>query len=156
MIPGPPSFWFPLKEDLLRIFGGDRIKNMMNMLKIPEDEPIEARILSRSLEEAQSKIEGMNFDARKHILDYDDVLNKHREVIYRKRREILERARNNQLKEQILEMILAAGFSNQDYEKKEKEVGEKNMRQIEKIISLRVLYMLGWIIWKKLEHLRIL
>jgi preprotein translocase subunit SecA len=156
VIPGPPSFWFPLKEDLLRIFGGDRIKNMMNMLKIPEDEPIEARILSRSLEEAQSKIEGMNFDARKHILDYDDVLNKHREVIYRKRREILERARNNQLKEQILEMILAAGFSNQDYEKKEKEVGEKNMRQIEKIISLRVLYMLGWIIWKKLEHLRIL
>jgi preprotein translocase subunit SecA len=152
--PGSSQFLVSLEDDLLRIFGGDRIKNMMNMLKIPEDEPIEARILSKSLEEAQSKIEGMNFDTRKHILDYDDVLNKHREVIYKKRREILEKAKNSQLKDQVLKLILAAGFSKEEYENKEKEVGENNMRQIEKIISLRVLDMLWMDHLENMEHLR--
>ncbi|OIP76271.1 MAG: preprotein translocase subunit SecA, partial [Parcubacteria group bacterium CG2_30_36_18] len=88
--PGSSQFFVSLEDDLMRIFGGERIKSLMGALKIPEDQPIEANLISRAIEEAQSKIEGLNFDLRKHVLEYDDVMNKHREVIYKKRRELLE------------------------------------------------------------------
>jgi preprotein translocase subunit SecA len=152
--PGSTQFFVSLEDDLMRIFGGDRIKGLMGMLKIPEDEPIQAGILSRSLEDAQSKIEGFNFDSRKHVLDYDDVLNKHREVIYKKRREILEAAQNGTLKNQILELIQKTGFTPEDYEKREKELTPENMRQIEKIISLRVLDMLWMEHLENMDYLR--
>ncbi len=87
--PGSSQFFVSLEDDLLRIFGGDKIKSMMSFLKIPEDQPIEANMISGVIESAQSKIEGFNFDARKHLLDYDDVLNKHRGIIYKKRKEFL-------------------------------------------------------------------
>ncbi|MFC1789575.1 preprotein translocase subunit SecA [Patescibacteria group bacterium] len=151
---GSSQFFVSLEDDLMRIFGGDKIKSLMNFLKIPEDEPIEAGMVSKSLEEAQSKIEGMNFDARKHILDYDDVLNKHREVIYKKRKEILEKSQKGELKSQVLELIKVAGLSEEDYEKKEKEVGLENMRQAERIISLRVLDMLWMEHLENMEALR--
>jgi preprotein translocase subunit SecA len=88
--PGSSQFFLSLEDDLMRIFGGDRLKSLMQSLKIPEDMPIESGLVSRSLVEAQRKIEGFNFDARKHLLDYDDILNKQRLAIYRKRQEILE------------------------------------------------------------------
>jgi len=87
--PGSSQFFVSLEDDLMRIFGGDRIKSVMEMLKIPEDQPIEAKILSNNIEKAQEKIEGMNFDLRKHILEYDDVISKHRNRIYSERKEIL-------------------------------------------------------------------
>ena len=87
---GVSQFFVSLEDDLLRIFGGDKIKSLMGFLKLPEDEAIETKLISGVIESAQSKIEGMNFDMRKHLLDYDDVLNRHREVIYKKRREMLE------------------------------------------------------------------
>lgn len=87
--PGSSQFFLSLEDSLMQLFGGDRLKNMMTTLKIPEDQPIENRLISRSIESAQSKIEGMNFDVRKHVLEFDDVLNKQREVIYRKRKDIL-------------------------------------------------------------------
>jgi len=152
--PGCSQFFVSLEDDLLRIFGSDRIKSLMNVLKIPEDQPIEANLVSEAIESAQSKIEGMNFDLRKHILEYDDVMNKHREVIYKKRREILEKAQSSNLKTHILEMVKKAGFSEEDYQKKEKEVGEENMRQIEKIISLRTLDMLWMEHLENMEYLR--
>jgi preprotein translocase subunit SecA len=74
----------------MRIFGGDRMKKMMSTLNVPEDMPIQNSLLSRSIESAQKKVEGNNFDIRKHLVEYDDVINKHREAIYRKRKEILE------------------------------------------------------------------
>jgi len=151
---GCSQFFVSLEDDLLRIFGSDRIKSLMSILKIPEDQPIEANLVSEAIESAQSKIEGMNFDLRKHILEYDDVMNKHREVIYKKRREILEKAQNLTLKPQILEMVKKAGFSEEDYQKKEKEVGEGNMRQIERIISLRTLDMLWMEHLENMEYLR--
>ncbi|NCO80516.1 preprotein translocase subunit SecA, partial [bacterium] len=77
--PGSSQFFVSLEDDLMRIFGGERIKSLMGALKIPEDQPIEANLISRAIEEAQSKIEGLNFDLRKHVLEYDDVMNKHRE-----------------------------------------------------------------------------
>jgi len=138
---GSSQFFVSLEDELLRVFGGDRIKSLMEILKIPEDQPIEANMISGAIEQAQSKIEGFNFDIRKYVLEYDDVLNKHREIIYKKRRELLENAQNLNLKNQILEMAKKQGYSEEDYEKKEKEVGEENMRQIEKIVALRTLDM---------------
>jgi len=152
--PGSSQFFVSLEDDLMRIFGGDRIKSLMEALKIPEDQPIEAGLVSGAIESAQSKIEGMNFDLRKHVLEYDDVMNKHREVIYRKRREILEKAQNSTLKEQILEIIKKAGRKEEDYIKKEKEIGEDKMREVEKIVFLRVLDAFWMEHLENMEHLR--
>jgi len=88
--PGSSQFFVSLEDDLMRIFGSDRIKRMMEVLKVPEDEAIENGMISKAIESAQGKIEGYNFDIRKHVLDYDDVMNKQRERIYRWRKEILE------------------------------------------------------------------
>ncbi|MDO8241069.1 MAG: preprotein translocase subunit SecA [Candidatus Moranbacteria bacterium] len=88
--PGVSQFYVSLEDELMRRFGGDKLKNMMDRLGLPEDQPIQNAIISKSIESAQSKIEGFNFDIRKHVLDYDDVMNKQREVIYKKRREILD------------------------------------------------------------------
>ncbi len=87
--PGETQFFVSLDDHLMRVFGGDGIKNMMGKLGIKEDEPIENRMITRSLESAQEKIEGFNFDARKHVLEFDDVLNFQRKIIYAKRRDVL-------------------------------------------------------------------
>ncbi len=87
--PGETQFFVSLDDHLMRVFGGDNIKNMMGKLGIKEDEPIENRLITRSLESAQEKIEGFNFDARKHVLEFDDVLNFQRKIMYGRRREIL-------------------------------------------------------------------
>ena len=88
--PGASQFYVSLEDELMRRFGGDKLKGMMDRFGLPEDQPIQNGIISKSIESAQSKIEGFNFDIRKHVLDYDDVMNKQREVVYKKRREILE------------------------------------------------------------------
>ena len=145
--PGSSQFFLSLEDDLMRIFGGDRVKSLMSAMNMPDDEPIEANIISKMVESAQSKIEGFNFDARQRLLEYDDVLNKHREVIYKKRREVLEKNQDSNFKNQILEMIKKTGYTEDDYRKKEQEVGANNMNQIEKEIVLKVIDTL-WI-----EHL---
>jgi len=152
--PGSSQFFLSLEDDLMRIFGGERIKSLISVLKIPEDQPIEANLVSKAIEDAQSKIEGMNFDLRKHVLEYDDVLNKHREVIYKKRREILEKAQKKELNSLILEMIKKQGYKIEDYQKKEKEIGEENMREVEKIVALRTLDMLWMDHLENMEYLR--
>jgi len=88
--PGSSRFFLALDDDLMRIFGGDRIKGMMNMLRVADDEPIESRMVSRQIEGAQTKVEGHNFDARRYLVEYDDVMNKQREIIYGERRRVLE------------------------------------------------------------------
>ncbi len=88
--PGASQFFVSLEDELMRRFGGERMKNMMTTLGLPEDEPIQNKLISSTIESAQSKIEGFNFDIRKHVLEYDDVMNKQREVVYRKRRVVLE------------------------------------------------------------------
>ncbi|MFZ2979051.1 MAG: preprotein translocase subunit SecA, partial [Candidatus Magasanikiibacteriota bacterium] len=87
--PGETQFFVSTEDELMRIFAGDRLKNVMTTLKVPEDMPIEQKMITKMLEGAQKKVEGYHFDVRKHLLEYDDVLNKHREVIYKKRRQIL-------------------------------------------------------------------
>ncbi len=99
--PGSSRFYVSCEDDLMRIFGGDRMKSIMDTLKLPEDTPIENKIISKSIESAQKKVEGNNFDIRKHLVEYDDVLNKHRESIYKRRREILEMGDNENSKSKI-------------------------------------------------------
>jgi preprotein translocase subunit SecA len=88
--PGSSRFFLSLEDDLLRIFGSGRITGIMEKLGMEEDEPIEHSMITRAIENAQRKVEGHNFDIRKHLLEYDDVMNKQREIIYRQRREVLE------------------------------------------------------------------
>ncbi len=149
--PGSTQFFISLEDDLMRIFGGDRIKSLMSALKIPEDEPIQAGMISGAIESAQEKIEGANFDARHQLLEYDDVLNKHREIIYKKRKEYLE---SSDLKERVLEMFKKANISEEKYNEKEKELGPENMKLMEKAICLRVLDMLWQEHLSYMDHIR--
>jgi len=102
--PGSSQFFISLDDDLMRIFGGERIKSLMTTLKIPANVPLEHSLVGRSIESAQHKVEGLNFDVRKHLLEYDDILNKHRLAIYTRRQKILS-ASPAELKQMILEMI---------------------------------------------------
>ena len=88
--PGSSLFYLSLEDNLMRIFGGERIQKIMNRMKFPDDEPIISSIVSRSIEGAQRKVEGHNFDIRKHLIDYDDVMNRQRKTIYSLRRQILD------------------------------------------------------------------
>ena len=87
--PGATEFYVSLEDDLMRVFGAERIKNMMGRFGIPEDVPIENRFVSKTLENAQAKIEGFHFDARKHTLEYDDVMNHQRNIIYARRQKMM-------------------------------------------------------------------
>ena len=87
--PGTSQFFIGMDDDLMRIFGSDRIKNMMDTFGIADDQPIESGMVSKAIETAQKKIEGHHFDSRKHVLEYDEVMNKHREVVYGMRKEII-------------------------------------------------------------------
>lgn len=99
--PGTSRFYMSLEDDLLRIFGSDRIKGLMGHLGMDDGQPIEHRLVSNAIEKAQKRVEGHNFEIRKHLLEYDDVMNKQREVIYAQRRQILSGAA---LQEDILDM----------------------------------------------------
>ncbi len=87
--PGVSQFFVSLEDELMRRFGGDKLKSMMTTLGLPDDEPIHNKMIARAIENAQTKIEGFNFDLRKHVLEYDDVVNKQRETVYARRRKIL-------------------------------------------------------------------
>jgi preprotein translocase subunit SecA len=100
--PGSSRFYLALEDDLLRIFGGERITNFMEKLGMPDGEPIEHNMISKAIENAQARVEGHNFEIRKQLLEYDDVMNQQREVIYRQRREALD---GKSLKPSIVEMI---------------------------------------------------
>jgi preprotein translocase subunit SecA len=89
--PGESMFFVSMEDELMRLFGGDRLKSMMQRLRVPEDVPLENTMVSRSIESAQKKVEGRNFDIRRHVLQYDDVMNRHREIIYKRRQKILDK-----------------------------------------------------------------
>jgi preprotein translocase subunit SecA len=101
--PGSTQFFVSLQDDLMRIFASERVRRMMDTFKIDETTPIESKMITRSIEKAQERVEGHHFDARKHVLEYDDVLNRHRMHVYSWRDRVLENAKGSQ--EAILEMI---------------------------------------------------
>ncbi|MBI4438095.1 preprotein translocase subunit SecA [Candidatus Uhrbacteria bacterium] len=105
--PGSTQFYLSMEDGLMRIFGSDRARGMMDRLGIPDDMPIENKLITGSIEKAQTRVEGYHFDSRKHLLEYDDVLNKHREVIYARRREILElfAQEPEKLRDRVLDVI---------------------------------------------------
>lgn len=100
--PGVSKFFISLEDDLMRLFGSEKMQLMIEKLGMDDDTPIEAGVLSKSIENAQKKVEGKNFGIRKHVLEYDDVMNKQREIIYRERRRVLE---GENIKEEINDMI---------------------------------------------------
>lgn len=101
--PGSSRFYVSLEDDLMRLFGSDNIKSIMDRLGLEEDQPIEHSLITKAIENAQKKVEARNFDIRKHVLEYDDVMNTQREVIYSQRRKVLEK---EDLKESIKQMIV--------------------------------------------------
>ncbi|AUS10159.1 preprotein translocase subunit SecA [Laceyella sacchari] len=103
--PGSSQFYLSLSDDLMRRFGGENLESMLERLGLPEDQPIEGKMFSRAVANAQRKVEANNFDARRWVLQYDDVLNQQREVIYKQRREVLE---SDDLKDVVLNMAKAA------------------------------------------------
>lgn len=188
--PGSSQFFLSLEDDLMRIFGADNISGMMDKLGMEEDEPIEHSLITKSIERAQKKVENHNFNIRKYILEYDDVMNQQREVLYDQRRKILG---NESLRDTIMEMVdslvvksmnqyadeklypeewdyegllkhlelfflepgqltvaemedLGRGelqerlldIAHEEYDKREKLIGEANMRELEKAVMLKV------------------
>ncbi len=101
--PGSTRFFVALDDEIMRLFGGDQVSKLMGFFNILEDQPLEHGIVSKSIEQAQSKVEQFNFDSRKHLLDYDDVMNKQREIIYDQRRKVLHDGKD--LKPEIIEKI---------------------------------------------------
>jgi preprotein translocase subunit SecA len=146
--PGMTRFYISMEDDLMRIFGGDRLKNMMDKLGLPEDQPIQHQLITRSIESAQKRVEGHNFDIRKHVVEYDDVMNKHREVIYRKRKKILtlgeptEEGKNPFETETWLHQELTNLMHDEErtkYEEKTTQYGLPIVQQAERFIYLRTI-----------------
>jgi preprotein translocase subunit SecA len=146
--PGASQFFVSLEDELMRRFGGDKLISMMNTLGLPEDQPIQNRIISRTIENAQSKIEGFNFDIRKHVLDYDDVMNRQREVVYKKRKEILgsENVKNEMLSYICEEMEKLVSFH---------ATGEENVWNVEEIFDgVKKIFPVEKSVKVKLEEIR--
>jgi len=119
--PGSSQFYISMEDDLMRVFGGDRLKGLMEKLGLPDDQPIEHSLISKSIESAQRRVEGHNFDLRKHLVEYDDVMNKQREVVYKRRRKVLNLDIE---KDDSLHTELVGKMS----EEEKKEFGEKISR----------------------------
>jgi len=103
--PGQSRFFVGLDDEIMKLFGGDTISGVMTRFNMPEDVPLQHMIVSKAIEQAQTKVEGFNFDIRKHLVDYDDVLNKQREIIYKRRRKVLESNDKESLEKEIIEKI---------------------------------------------------
>ena len=152
--PGETQFFISLQDDVMRVFGGEKIQSIMNMLKLPEDQPIENKLLSSSIDSAQSKIEGFHFDSRKNLLSYDNIMNKHRLKFYKKRDEILKLKDDIKISAKIEKIIKAEIEKIVNFHSQDKYIdnwnineiseniqallqveGVKNMEELEKIIK---------------------
>ena len=130
---GETRFFVSMEDSLLRVFASDKIKNIAQMLKVPEDEPIESRVISRSLENAQKRIEGHNFDARKHSLEFDSVIDVHRNEVYKKRNTVLFCDSYDEIFNDFVSEEKRKSFLELDEDKK-----QKNNKNVQRII-LRVI-----------------
>ena len=151
--PGETRFFVSLEDNLMRVFASDTIKNLMGRFGIPEDEPIENGMVTRALESAQTKIEGFNFDSRKHVLEYDNVLDKQRRAMYARRNAVLV-GRDDEVADVLMD--LAGG--NEEVlamlDKKEKEIGRPTLLTVARTIVLQTLDMLWVDHLESMEYLR--
>ena len=136
--PGETQFFVSMEDSLMRVFASETVQKMMGRLGIPEDHPIENKMVSRSLESAQTKIEGFHFDSRKHILQYDDVLNHQRRIVYARRREILigDETKIEEKLNEILETEKGT-FVKELVKEKEKQLGKENFFNVIRRIILQ-------------------
>ncbi|MCK5027018.1 MAG: preprotein translocase subunit SecA, partial [Candidatus Pacebacteria bacterium] len=148
--PGETQFFVSLEDDLMRVFASDAIKSMMGRFGIPEDQPIENKLITRSLEQAQTKIEGFHFDARKHVLSYDNVLNKQRHYVYKKRSIIL--AGSDEEVETFIqdELMSVDDKAAKDIEAKREELEKQEFLAVIRRLSLQTMDML----W--MEHIEMM
>lgn len=146
---GETQFFVSMDDSLMRVFGGERVQNLMGTFKIPEDQPIEMGIISRTLESAQTKIEGFHFDSRKQILAYDDVLNIQRQSVYKRRRNLLV-ADNSEIQGVISELYEAFPDMEKLIESKKAEFGEAIFMDMFRRLTLQMIDML-WV-----EHLEVM
>jgi preprotein translocase subunit SecA len=146
--PGETQFFVSLEDPLMRVFASDTIKKMMGRFGIPVDQPIENRMVTNALEKAQERIEGFNFDARKHVLEYDDVLNFQRKIVYERRRRIL--LGDYAVTEEYLNEILMGRVESDTVEKKKAELGREQFLTTARVIILQTIDMF-WV-----EHLEMM
>lgn len=150
---GETQFLVSLEDDLMRVFGSTNIKSMMGRFGIPEDEPIDSKLVSRALEGAQEKIEGFHFDTRKHTLQYDDVLNHQRRSTYERRRKIL--FRDKEYFEELMATISAHKPEMSSLiEEKKAQYGEEAFTNIVSMMALQVIDMLWMDHLDQMEHMR--
>ena len=133
--PGATQFYVSLEDDLMRVFGSERIKNMMGRFGMPEDQPIENRFISKTLEGAQAKIEGFHFDARKHTLEYDDVMNHQRKIIYERRQKML-RADKAEIEILLGDIAAEKENFNKVMEEKREKLGDETFFETVRRITL--------------------
>ncbi len=146
---GETQFFVSMDDALMRVFASDMVKNMMGRFGIPEDQPIENGMITRSLESAQKKIEGFHFDARKQVLAYDDVLNQQRKIVYEKRHKLLK-GTEQEVEELISELLTHIPNITEKFEERKKEFGEIAWREIVRRLMLQV----SDILW--VEHLEVM
>ncbi len=147
--PGETQFFVSMEDTLMRVFASETVKKMMGRLGIPEDEPIQNGLITRSLESAQKKIEGFNFDARKHVLEYDNVLNIQRTAVYGRRRKILLGS-EAEVEEELRAFILGDEEKNKVIDEKRAALGEKDFLATVRRLMLQTIDML-WV-----EHLEVM
>jgi preprotein translocase subunit SecA len=151
--PGETQFYVSLEDSLMRVFASDTIRSMMGKFGIPEDEPINSKLVSRSLESAQTKIEGMHFDSRKHVLDFDDVLNTQRKSIYEKRSRLLQEDKEY-LNTVIEDLKNFEEGSREMIEKKMAAFGEADISNAIRIVTLQTIDQLWVDHLEAMEYLR--
>jgi preprotein translocase subunit SecA len=146
---GETQFFVSMDDSLMRVFGGARVQGLMGTFKIPEDQPIELGMISRTLESAQTKIEGFHFDSRKQVLAYDDVLNQQRQVIYARRRKLLE-SNADEISDVLSELYSAHPEAEAIISEKKKEFGDDVFTDLFRRLLLQMIDML-WV-----EHLEVM
>ena len=151
--PGETQFYVSLEDDLMRVFGSEKIKGLMGTFNIPEDQPIESKLVSRALEGAQEKIEGFHFDSRKHVLEYDDVLNHQRNIIYGRRRGLLF-SDTEMIDEYLSEIIDGDENLEKIVEAKKKELGDDEFLKAVRGLMLQVIDMLWVDHLESMDYLR--
>lgn len=154
--PGVSQFFVSMQDDLMRIFGGDRMRGIMERLNIPDDVSINNRLLTRAIEQAQSKVETHNFDIRKQLVEYDDVMNKHREAIYRRRERIVRMTYSETTSTSLSEEVLSLFSEEQrdSYQQRSANWAPQLRFDIERSIILRAIDVLWVEHLKNLEDLR--
>jgi preprotein translocase subunit SecA len=147
--PGATQFFVSLEDSLMRVFASDTVKNLMGRLGVAEDEAIENKIITRSLESAQTKIEGFNFDSRKHVLEYDDILNHQRKTVYERRRAILLGDLET-VESKINEVIAENAESRKVMDEKINQIGRERFLEVARQLMLQAIDMF-WV-----EHLEVM